>query len=213
MSPTLALEALMMHPRYAELAERLRAGLPSHLVDQADAAAGHTDDIVAALTGLLGGRAGATAPAQLEGWLRLGVIDAWLDYATGRAATCRHNPTARRPQPVLAAAWRPGLITCVGCAHLFTLPRNTDADRTCDCCGRVVAGSEAEDPMWPSLIQCGPLVFQYGTCTDCKPPTDQGAENSPLSSTLSQDRGHPRGSGRADPRGRRGRGRGRGGQR
>lgn len=198
-TPTLALEALMTHPRFPEIAAQIRATLPSHLVDQADAAASDTDGVMVALTSLFGGRTGAATPGQLDGWLRLGVLDTWVGFMANRAATCRHNPHPLRPQPVFAAAWKPGLVTCAACVNLFRLPPGAAADMTCDACGRICGGGDTGDPIHPSLVQFGPMVFQYGTCPDCDP----------LRLTETQDLPRPRGSGRVKTRGKRGRGRGR----
>lgn len=163
-SPTLVLEELMTHPRYPEIAAQLRAALPAHLVDQADAATDETLLFTKAMGELLGARSGAAYPEDLPGWLRLGVLDAWCGYASGRARTCRHQPSAHTPQPVFAAAWKPDLITCGSCVFLFSIKKNSAADRTCDACGHC-----ADDGVYPAMIQFGPLVFQYGVCADCRP--------------------------------------------
>jgi len=206
---TLALEAMMLHPRYPELAERLRALTPTGLLDQADAAATDAYAILAAGAEHLGAKGVSPAlAASVPGWIRLGVIDALTSYVNGSASTCPHNPDPARPQPVLTAAWRPGLVVCRLCTHLLALPRQSAADRTCDGCGYVCAGADDEDPIYPSMVQLGPVVYQYGACTRCNPATTSAG---PLSATLSQDPGNARGTGttgtRATPRGRRGRGR------
>ncbi|SCL20480.1 hypothetical protein [Micromonospora inyonensis] len=119
-------------------------------------------------------------------------------------------PAPTRPAPaapVVAAAWKPGLIVCHACTYLTALPRGSDRDRTCDACGRVCAGVEHGDGIHPGMVQLGPLVYQYGVCGDCKPIT---ADPGPLSATQTAEQDRPRGTGRARPRGRRGRGRGKG---
>jgi hypothetical protein len=193
-SPTLALEELMTHPRYPEVAARLRALLPGHILDQADAAVDETLVMTKALAALLGARSGAVYPDELPGWLRLVVLDAWVGYVTGRARTCRHNPSAASPRPVFAAAWKPDLITCAGCIVLLSLRKDSAADRTCDACGHCCAGVDDNDGIYPALIQLGPMTFQYGTCIDCR--------QTPVA-TPAVPRQRPK------PRGTRGRGRGR----
>lgn len=198
----LALEQLMTHPRYPELAAKLRALLPAHIVDQADAAVDETTLFTKALSVLLDARSGAVRPEDLPGWLRLGLLQAWVGFASGQASTCRHSPTASSPQPVFAAAWKPDLVTCGNCVFLFSLRGDSDADATCDSCGHCCAGPAVDDGVYPAMIQLGPLVYQYGTCRDCTPSTT-GAANPPAAP-------HDREASRVRPRGRRGHRRGRG---
>lgn len=194
-SATLALEELLIHPRYPELAARLRALLPNHLVDQADAAADDASAITTVIGRLIGGQAGMVLPEDVPGWLRLGLLDSWVGYVSGRARTCRHSPSASTPQPVFAAAWRPDLITCGVCAFLLSIKKDSVADRTCDSCGHCCTGVEADDGVYPSLIQLGPLTYMYGTCDGCRPATVAATARVPHQ--------------RPKPRGPRGRGRGR----
>lgn len=197
-SPTLLLEALMLDPQYDAIVQRLRAATPTAAVDQADAATTDALNTMTAMAEHLGadGVNGAL-PRDVPAWLRLGVLDAFVGYLSGRADTCRHNPSASSPSPVFAAAWRPGVLSCQACCgFVFRLPTNSDQDAMCDSCGHRCAGVEADDPIYPSLIQLGPLVFQYGTCSDCSP---RQAATQPMA---------PRP--RTKPRGGRGRRRGRG---
>ncbi|WP_432051121.1 hypothetical protein [Verrucosispora sp. NA02020] len=213
MTPALALEAVMTHPRYGELIEQLRALAPTHVVDQVDAATADALHITTT-TGrhALGvDHVTPTTVEQTPGWLRLGLLDTFTAWLAGKASTCRHAPDPHRPQPVIAAAWRPGVITCGQCIHLTALPRGSDRDRTCDACGRVCAGVEHGDGIYPGMVQFGPLIYHYGTCGDCRSAftTDTG----PTSATESAQQRQPRGAGRVRPRGQRGRGRGKGGRR
>lgn len=101
-------------------------------------------------------------------WVRLQLLDTWLTWATGKATTCTHNPVVERPEPVTAALWRPGLVSCVPCSrHLLRL--TGEADRTCDGCGRVVAGLELGDGIYPCGVMFGPLLLFWGACGDCRP--------------------------------------------
>ncbi|MET7705450.1 hypothetical protein [Micromonospora sp. NPDC005413] len=212
MTPTLALERLMLHPAYEQFVEQLRAVAPVGHVDQLDAA---TSDALRLMTdtgrAILGtSQAHGADAADIPSWLRLGLLDTLTGWADGRASTCRHQPTPDRPQPVIAAAWKPGLVTCPGCVYLTALPRNSVRDRTCDACGRECAGPQHGDGIYPGMVQLGPLIYQYGTCGDCRPSTASG---NPLSATLPAEQDSLRGTGRVQPRGSRGRRRGKGGRR
>jgi hypothetical protein len=171
MNPTLAFDALLTDPRYAEVAAELQTMLPTWFRDQADASARTTSHMVDVLRDHIGSHQfGGIAPAEVPDWLRLSVLDALVNWITGRAEMCRHAPDPLAPQPVLAAAWRPGLVACAACAHLFRLRRGSDAEATCDACGHRCAGLEAGDGIHPAFIQAGSLLFQYGVCGSCAPP-------------------------------------------
>lgn len=173
MTAALTLERLMLNPGYDQFVEHARRVLPVHLVDQADAATTEAHAILsAAAVNLCEQDARPATAGDLPGWLRLGLLDAMLTFSTGRATTCRHNPDATRPQPVLAAAWKPGTVVCTACPHLLSLRHNADADATCDGCGHRCAGVEEGDGIYPGMVQFGPLIYQYGTCTGCR-PTDR----------------------------------------
>lgn len=103
------------------------------------------------------------------GWVRLQLLDTWIRWSTGKAPTCEHNPQIAHPVPVFSALWRPGVVSCGPCSqYLFRL--TGEADRTCDGCGRVVAGLEAGDGIHPCGVRFGPMVLFWGACGDCKPP-------------------------------------------
>ena len=97
-------------------------------------------------------------------WLRLSVLDTAVTFAAGNADTCMHQPSITRPEPLLAAAWRPGLVTCRSCPHLFWL--TGDADRTCDRCGYFGSGLP-DDGITTGGIRFGPMAFAYALCVDC----------------------------------------------
>lgn len=212
---TLAVEAMLMHPRFPEFAEHIRAITPVGYADQADQAIGDALRMTAAVSGLVGaGPATATAADDLPGWLRLSVVDALARFVEGAATTCIHNPDPSRPQPVLAAAWSPGLVACFLCTQLFALPGGSVSDRTCDGCGHL-CDTAAGEMVYPGMIQLGPLVFQYGTCAGCRmADVTPVASEKPLSGPESAEIGLPvpqtTPGTRVKPRGRRGRSRGRG---
>lgn len=100
-------------------------------------------------------------------WVRLGLLDAFAAWVGGHADTCQHQPTYRRPQPVVAAAWRPGVIACGQCTHLFLLPRHRDNDRRCDGCGRITTGPENSDGIRPNVAALAGFAYMFGTCAEC----------------------------------------------
>lgn len=147
----------------------------------ADQAAAAADDATAAMTAaavVLGGTGVVRSEYRATPeWIRLNVLSAYVGWAAGKASTCMHNPTAARPEPVFAAAWKPGLVTCARCPHLLELPRGSAKDRTCDGCGRVTTGPEHGDGIHPSRIQYGPMMLAFGTCEGCTPagPHQEGS--------------------------------------
>lgn len=152
----------------ARLAERLRAAQPAW-ADQAAAAAAGATAVMTDIAAAGGGVAVPAHPIEVPEWVRLGALTAWSGWVLGQASTCAHSPHPARPQPVLAAAWKPALVVCGACSHLLKLPRNSAADRRCDGCGRVTTGVENGDGIYPSMVGLGPLVFAHGTCRDCLP--------------------------------------------
>ncbi len=106
---------------------------------------------------------------ELPAWVRLQLLDTWLRWTTNKATTCRHNPQAEYPAPVFAALWRPGLVSCGPCSA-YLLRLTGDADRTCDSCGRVVAGLNVGDGIFPCGVVYGPMTLLWGACGDCRPP-------------------------------------------
>jgi hypothetical protein len=192
---TLVLEAAMLHPRWPDLVKELRGCAPPHVLDQADAATAHTDGVLRSLADVLGVDPVETGNVlDIPAWQRLGALSAFTSWVSGEATTCVHSPDPGRPQPVLAAAWKPGLITCGACVQQFATRRGSDFDRTCDSCGRVCAGPEDDDGIYPGAVQVACLIWQYGACSDCHTPP----------AITPQPRARPRGSrGRARGRGRR----------
>lgn len=189
-SSTLALDALMQHPRFPEYVEMMRQAVPVGLMDQADSAASDAHRLLTTIAGYVGVNEGRAMPAaEVPDWLRLGLLDAFTGYANGTARSCRHSPDPWRPAPVVAAAWMPSLITCSDCVHLFALTPGSVKDQTCDACGR-----RCDDgPIHPGAAQLGPLLYRYGTCIDCRPPVTSG---SPLRATETAERTPSRGRAR-----------------
>ncbi len=155
----------------SETITAIRAAYPTHVVDQLDAAS--RDSINATR---LAYRAGGQQQieeslndwSEFPEWIRLQLADTFLAWSEGTGTTCLHDPTPQRPQPVIAAAWRPRLVVCGACTHLLRC--TGAADRTCDGCGRVVAGLDQGDPMRTITVMFSALAFQVGVCHDCTPP-------------------------------------------
>lgn len=163
---TLALDALLQRPDAVEILDYLNQLAPVHYRDQADAAALDAHYVQDAFRAAMSDEPHVRDGRNMPDWIRLGAIDSIRRHIDGTADTCLHNPSADRPQPVVAAAWKPGLITCVRCIHLFKLT-GTAADLVCDGCGRQCEGPQVDDGIYQAVVRLGLLVFHYGTCTDC----------------------------------------------
>jgi hypothetical protein len=165
---TLAIEALFCRDDILEIAEELRDTIPVGLLDQFSSASDEADRGAARLRAMLGGQSGGGMPADFPAWIRIGIIEALVTWLGDKARTCMHNPQPDRPQPILAAAWKPGLVVCKQCTHLLPFVRNSVADRTCDGCGHLCAGAEHDDPIYPSTVRFGVLTYMFGICENCK---------------------------------------------
>jgi hypothetical protein len=151
-----------------EQADMIGARLPPGFADQAHAA---TIEL-SAQAEMICDRPGATArlPAtDVDDWLRLGLLDAFVKFVAGKARTCKHMPDLHTPEPLWSAAWKPNLVTCSGCLHLLRIPRLSPVDRTCDCCGRVTTGPENSDGITPLIVSLGSFGYRAGACGDCTP--------------------------------------------
>lgn len=167
---TLALDELLAALSTAPAAVRAAAAelVPLHLRDQYAAASAEVDRAFAdaAATQAATEVLGYIHWSDIPDWLRLGLADAIRGYTDATARTCLHTPDPRHPAPVVAAAWRPGLVCCPPCAAM-RLHLRGEADRRCDRCGRVVAGVEHDDGIHPVRIAYGPLIYLAGACGDC----------------------------------------------
>ena len=164
----LALDDLIRTGRYEMWAEQMRAVGPVHLLDQLDAAAAHADRGLRTVADATGSTRSFTAIGDLPAWVCLGLLHALTAWLLGRGRTCLHSADPRRPRPVTAAAWRPGLVTCTDCAHLLALRPGSAADRRCDGCGHVVAGADHGEGIYPANLAAGPFLYSLGVCADCR---------------------------------------------
>lgn len=171
MNLALAFDDLLTDPRLGSVVDEMRAALPAWLGDQFDAAADDTMTITRAMGQRLDGAKEGFLPATaVPDWLRLSLLSTLTDWILGKGETCRHNPHSDTPQPLLAAAWRPGLVACTECVHLFRLVPGSDKEATCDGCGHRCTGPDNDDGIHPAVIRCGLMVFQYGACRSCVKP-------------------------------------------
>lgn len=99
------------------------------------------------------------------GWASLSATDALVSWSEGESRTCMHNPDPLRPSPVFACAWKPRLIVCAECTHLFRVSHSAPA--ACDGCGFVCSGVEGCDGIHPVSYTFGMVVFLMGFCGRC----------------------------------------------
>ena len=126
-------------------------------MDQYDAAA---DEVVAAVTAYKTRIDGVNA--AVPDWVEVSGLETLARWAFGAGTTCIHDPGPRKPRPVYACAWRPGLVACADCVpRLFRL--RGDADRRCDQCGSISA-----DGVFSAAAVFGALTFFFGLCPGCR---------------------------------------------
>ncbi|WP_162795705.1 hypothetical protein [Nonomuraea lactucae] len=168
----LAIDELIQRPDIAEIVAELhdlmtKQGL-GWLQDQHAAAAAQVHDRMDVVNELIGKEMRHLPASDHPDWIRLGLLTAFITWAAGKSGTCRHNPSATRPQPVAAAAWKPGLVVCNACVRMLTLPRNSPKDRTCDACGTITAGKAEGNGIWSVTVAHGAFIYMAGVCRDCK---------------------------------------------
>lgn len=162
----------LLHTVVAGLREHpdMLDGLPPRgtaMLDQLHAAC---DEGIAAWKAAHPNDPGDVEHAAIDDWIRLPLLDTMAKWLQDRANTCIHHPTPLHPEPVWAAAWKPGFIVCTQCHWMLSVGVNgTDDDRRCDCCGRVVAGRDHDDPIWSSTVWINQLGYTFGACRDCQP--------------------------------------------
>lgn len=141
--------------------------------DQADAAGDDALKVATAIADLVTSPGSvhptAQAVADTPEWVRLGMLDTQLAWLAGRARTCMHDPHPDRPEPVLAAAWKPRLVVCSACTYLLDAGAS---DAICDGCGRDTTGQGIS----PSTVMPGNgFCYLVGTCEDCTRDMRRGA--------------------------------------
>jgi hypothetical protein len=170
MTLALALDDLLRHPDAAAIAADAdadaRAAGQGWLIDQASAAANDTHRILTAIAdATANGQIHPMTAAQHPDWVRLGMLATLATWIKGTGSTCIHNPKPTRPQPVLSAAWKPGLVVCAHCTPLLRLPRGSIQDRTCDGCGTVITDGAR---LYSSIAALGMFAYHIGACEPCR---------------------------------------------
>jgi hypothetical protein len=163
----LALDELYTGPHRTEVLAKINARVPTAVADQRQAAAQDAHRFLELEAPLLGAPVEELDVAALPGWLRLDLLSTWTGWTTGTGKTCMHDPRPDRPEPVFAAAWRPGLVVCRRCVYMTVLRPGSKADRTCDGCGHVVAGLDRGEGICPGRLTFGAVIFGYGLCEGC----------------------------------------------
>ncbi|MFD8556804.1 hypothetical protein ACFV1N_05885 [Streptosporangium canum] len=169
MSLAITLDDLLHRPDLGDIVKdihtRIHDAGHGWILDQAAAATRDTNNTLTAAAAATGSNLLTLRLPEHPDWVRLGFLDTIARWVTGQAATCTHNPHPARPQPILTAAWKPGLVVCSACAHLLQLPKGSARDRTCDGCGVIVPGSGT---IWSTAVTHGGLVYQVGVCEPCR---------------------------------------------
>ncbi len=164
----LAIDELLHHPHFNQIAQWAAQAMPVGELDQLQAASRDTNRVSAFIADHIGAQPHMRAPDGIPDWVRLGLLQAWSAHCLNTADTCLHSPTVERPEPVTAAAWRPGLVVCMRCSMLLAIRYGSEASRTCDGCGHVCAGTEHDDPIYPNSVVFGTLIYQFGACRACR---------------------------------------------
>lgn len=127
--------------------------MPTHLVDQFDAAGAEAQHAVAKSGGTLGCR-----PMLAPPWASRRALRALIGWAVGRATTCEHAAGGfKQPLAVVASAGRPGTVVCRACVRLLLV----DGDQVCDRCGL------ATDEITGVQFSLCNMIFIAGSCADC----------------------------------------------
>lgn len=154
-----------------EFRGQIEAEVPAWYKDQMGAASSDTEELTAWITKGKGQNCEVNF-SDIDDWMRLGLLDTMAQWLNGKARTCIHDPNPMRPEPVLMAAWKPGLVVCVSCSPLLKI--FGDADKTCDCCGHICAGPENNDSMRVMTLRNGAVIYQAGVCQGCRFKFDKG---------------------------------------
>jgi hypothetical protein len=136
----------------------LYKALPTAVTDQFDAGARDTRVLFEGLHGLLGGQRLPREYPDIPEWVRLAILSELMTFMAGAGRTCVHCDL-RRPQPMLAVAWKPGLVVCRYC-YAMTKPTKAENEH-CDHCG------VRTDTFSSLVVPWGLLIWEAGICTDC----------------------------------------------
>lgn len=140
---------------------QIKSSIPVFYRDQANAA---MREGVAGAEQILKKQARWLPHYGLPEWVRLPMFDICLKWDQGEALTCIHDPRPDRPEPVFAAAWKPGVVVCGKCTDMLSVA-DTPADAICDGCGHVC--SMPDDGICPIGAFASMLCYQLGVCMSC----------------------------------------------
>lgn len=149
--------------------EDLAARAPRAHQDQADAAArAAREHLVRLALSVPNSAGGVFKYAHLPEWLRFRMLAVIVAYVEATGRTCRHAPCGARPAAIFACAWEPGAYTCLECNRELMPGAGTEADHTCDVCGKVCTPGDEASGVQILVHSLGPLTFAFGHCRDCK---------------------------------------------
>jgi hypothetical protein len=112
-------------------------------------------------------------------------------FGSGRGDLCQHlNLLA--PQPSFWVPYAPGTLRCLRCSgQLAKRLKGTNADRTCDVCGKYSRDTapfafvlpakvvDLANATIPAVVR-PPLMVSYGLCSGCQSGEDSTASPNPL---------------------------------
>jgi hypothetical protein len=98
-------------------------------------------------------------------WLRIQAYEVFLEYGNGIAETCQHQPKMDDFSTVMAAVWRPHVVSCPSCVPVV-LPAPEGTDFQCDGCGRDFTGT---GKFMVVMVTSAMMIYQAGACEDCRP--------------------------------------------
>jgi hypothetical protein len=102
-------------------------------------------------------------------WVRRPMFEALTIWVTNMGRVCLHNPSAKRPQSVYAAMWRPRLVVCAHCTPMLSMPGRglSVQDRTCPGCKRITGGPDTGE-LHLHGVQSSVMTFAFTVCTACR---------------------------------------------
>jgi LSD1 subclass zinc finger protein len=131
--------------------------LPPEVQERHLEAARQTHDLLQPVAGVA-----AVGLGDIPDSVGLRIVELLTEWACGSGIrTCVHGPHPSRPQPIVSALWRPGLIVCPRCTHMLRLPRGSVEELRCDLCTQIGESIHSDCVVW------GALTVLYGACPGC----------------------------------------------
>lgn len=162
-------DELLTNPVHRGVVQKVKDAITVGFRDQVQAAVAESQRYVesALATGVLKSQHCVAARANPQ-WVRYALFEALIVWTNGLGRVCVHNPSARAPQPVYAAMWRPRVMVCARCTPLLGCRGLSAQERTCPNCRRITAGPGTDDRLHLHGIQSGALTFSFAVCADCR---------------------------------------------